>query len=211
MALTLYTTLLSANGRKVVAAARHLGLDPRIETVNVYAGEGQAPDFLALNPAGKIPVLVDGELVLTESNAILWHLSEAHGAGRLSGQSAAERAQVLQWMFWEASQWQPALIQLLTPLVGHLLVPAHVPEPDAPPDWADPLIAPVLARLESRLTEQPWLAGQALSLADLAVAGMCTYFRRASFPGDSFPGVAAWLARIEAEAAWESTRHELWG
>ena len=80
---TLYTTPLSANGRKVLAVSHHLGLTPEIRLVNVYRGEGRSAKYLAINPSGKIPTLVDGEFTLYESNAILQYLSEAHGEYRL--------------------------------------------------------------------------------------------------------------------------------
>ena len=81
--LKIYATPLSANGRKVLAVSRHLGLNADIHEVNVYRGEGRTPQYLAINPSGKIPTLIDGEFVLTESNAILLYLAEAHGANRL--------------------------------------------------------------------------------------------------------------------------------
>jgi glutathione S-transferase len=81
--VTLYTTPLSANGRKVLAVSHHLGLEPEIKLVNVYKGEGRTAEYLSINPSGKIPTLVDGDLVLwpeqrdlqafsTESTGSLW-------------------------------------------------------------------------------------------------------------------------------------------
>ena len=80
---TLHTTPLSANGRKPLALSHQLGLAPEIRLVNVYRGEGRTPGFLAINPLGKIPVLVEGDLTLAESNAILVYIAEAHGGFRL--------------------------------------------------------------------------------------------------------------------------------
>ena len=75
--LTLYTTPLSANGRKMLALSRELGLRPQIRRVDVYRGEGRTPEYLAINPSGKIPTLVDGDLTLCESDAIGLYLCEA--------------------------------------------------------------------------------------------------------------------------------------
>lgn len=85
--LTLYTTPLSANGRKVLAVSHHLGLDPTVELIDVYKGEGRRPAYLALNPWGKIPTLVDDDFTLWESNAILQYLSEAYGDFKLSSRA----------------------------------------------------------------------------------------------------------------------------
>src|SRR4051812_35031274 len=101
--LTLYATPLSANGRKVLAVCHHLGIEPEIIVTNVYQGEGRAPEYLAINPSGKIPTLIDGDFTLSESNAILQCLSEAHGDFQLWFREPRRRADVSRWLFWEAS------------------------------------------------------------------------------------------------------------
>jgi len=196
--LTLYTTPLSANGRKVLAVAAHLGLAPDVRLVNVYRGEGRTPEYLAVNPTGKIPTLVDGDLNLPESNAILQYLAEAHGDFRLSSRDPAERARIASWLFWEASHWQPALVPVLAALVGHRLLPDVVPAPASPPEWGDEQLRPLLDQLEDRLLARAFLTGDALTIADFSVAGMMTYFRSADFPFAAWPGLASWYERIEA-------------
>lgn len=207
---TLYTTLLSANGRKVVAASHHLGLDPEIRFVNVYEGEGRTPEYLAINPAGKIPALVDESVTLTESNAILLYLSEAYGGFRLSSRDPAERASIASWLFWESAHWQPAMLPVLSQFVGHRLRPDAVPAPSGEPNWQDEQLHPLLIRLDSRLGDAAFLTGDHLTVADLSVAGMMTYFRSAAFPFSEFPDLSAWYERIEALPAWQSTAVDLW-
>lgn len=207
---TLYTTRLSANGRKVLAAALHLGLDPEVREVNVYRGEGRSPAYLAVHPLGKIPSLVEGELVLWESNAILQYLDAAHGAHALSSPDPAERADVARWLFFETGHWQPAWTGPLAPLVGHRLVPEAVPAPTRPPDWDDPALRPVLALAEAHLEARDFFACGRLTLADFSLAGMTTYLRAAAFPFERWPALAAWHARIEALPAWRATRAPLW-
>jgi len=206
----LYTTLLSANGRKVVAACRHLGLAPRIREVNVYAGEGQTAEYLAINPAGKIPTLVDDHVTLTESNAILQYVAEAYGDGMLYALDPAKRAIISSWLFWESSQWQPALIPVLAELVGHRLRPDLVAVPATPPDWSNEPLQPLLARLDAHARQSEFLAGAEPTIADLSVAGMMTYFRTADFPFSRFPGISAWYARIEALPAWRESAVDVW-
>jgi glutathione S-transferase len=208
--LTLYATPLSANGRKVLAAAHHLGLDAEIRLVNVYRGEGRTPDYLAVNPTGKIPLLVEDGFLLTESNAILQHLAEVHGGFRLSSHDPRDRARIASWLFWEAAHWQPTLIPFLAPLVGHLLLPEAVPAPAGEPDWASAPLQPLLAHLEARLDKRPFLAGDAPTIADFAVGGMTTYFRAAGFPFVAWPRFAAWHARLERLDAWRATAMAPW-
>lgn len=207
---TLFTTPLSANGRKVLALCRHLGLEGEIRTVNVYAGEGRSPEYLAVNPSGKIPALVEDDFTLTESNAILLYLADTRGEGALLPGDARGRADVARWLFWESAHWQPALVPVLQGFVGHALLPDALPAPQGPPDWKDPTLAPLLAFLESHLGDHDWLAGGATSLADLSVAGMVTYFRAARFPFDDWPAFADWYGRIEALPAWRETEDPLW-
>ncbi|MCC6521341.1 MAG: glutathione S-transferase family protein [Polyangiaceae bacterium] len=206
---TLYTTAVSANGRKALALARHLGLDLRVETVHVYRGEGQAAAYRTLNPWGKVPTLVDGDFVLWESNAILVYLSEHLGGGALSPPDARGRADLLRWMFWESAHWQPTLSRVLAPRVAQLLFPS----PDAAPTpvpWDDRELGALLAVLGAALEAGGYVCGPELSLADFSLAGMTTYFAATGFPGQEHPAIAAWLGRMSAVPAWASTAVAPW-
>lgn len=207
---TLYTTPLSANGRKVLALIQHLGLEPEIHWVNVYRGEGRRPEYLAIHPSGKIPCLVDGDFVLWESNAILQYVSEAYGGFRLSSRDAKQRADIARWLFWEAAHWQPALTAVLADFVGHRLLPDILPEPSRPPDWGDPQLGAQLDLVSRHLAGRSFLVGEELSIADIGVAGMTTYFRAAGFPFERFPALGAWVERIEALPAWMDTAVAPW-
>jgi glutathione S-transferase len=208
--LTLYATPLSANGRKALAVCRHLGLAPRVEVVDVYRGEGRTPAYLALNPFGKIPTLVDGELVLWESNAILQYLAEAHGGASLWGREARRRADVSRWLFWEAAEWQPACVAVLAARVGQLLFPERAPREALPADWGDARLSALLGFLDGELRGRPFLAGAELTLADFAVGAMLMYARPAGFPFEAFPHLSAWYGRIEATEAWRATAAGPW-
>ena len=194
----------------MLAVSRHLGLNPEIHDVNVYRGEGLSPGYLAINPTGKIPTLVDGEFVLAESNAIMLYLAEAHGCNQLWSSEPQQRGRIAQWLFWESAHWQPNLIALLSELVGHRLLPERNPRPTQAPDWSNGVVQPILNFLERGLSANAFLAGSAATIADFAVAGMTTYFRAADFPFQRFPKIAAWYARIETLEAWHATRSPLW-
>lgn len=209
--LKLYATPLSANGRKTLAVIRHLHIDAEVHSVDVYRGEGRSREYLAINRHGKIPFLVDGEFVLSESNAILLYLAERYGGERLwPPGDARSRGKIAQWLFWESAHWQPALIALLSPIVGHRLLPEKVPAPQALPEWRSPPAASVLDTLEAACARQAFIAGSELTLADYSIAGMMTYFKATAFPGERFPNICAWYARIEALEAWQFTQSPLW-
>jgi glutathione S-transferase len=208
--LKIYATPLSANGRKVLAVCRQLGLSVETHDVNVYRGEGRLPQYLAINPSGKIPTLVDGEFVLSESNAILLYLAEAHGENRLWSSDSKQRGRIAQWLFWESAHWQPTLIAFLSALVGHRLLPERIPRPQHAPDWRSALVQPILNTLETGLSADAYLTGPTPTIADFAVAGMTTYFRAALFPFQRFPKIANWYARIESLESWRGTEAPVW-
>lgn len=208
--LKIYATPLSANGRKVLAVCRQLELQPEIHEVNVYRGEGRNPEYLAISPSGKIPTLVDGEFILSESNAILVYLAEAHGGNQLWSSDAQQRSRIAQWLFWESAHWQPTLITFLSAVVGHRLLPARVPRPQHAPDWSSALVQPVLKTLETALGAAEFLTGPKATIADFSIAGMTTYFKAAAFPFQSFPRIAGWHARMEALDSWRGTLSPVW-
>jgi glutathione S-transferase len=208
--LKIYATPLSANGRKVLAVSRELGLNAEIHIVNVYRGEGRTAEYLAINPSGKIPTLVDGDFVLFESNAILIYLAEAYGKCRLWSTDSKARGRIAQWLFWESAHWQPSLSVLLSEQVGHRLLPQAVPRPLSAPDWNSASLLPLLKKLEMTLSADAFLTGSHATIADFSVAGMCTYFRAAGFPFDDFPAISRWYARIEGFDSWRATESALW-
>jgi glutathione S-transferase len=206
---TLYTTALSANGRKPLAVANHLAIDVTVTSVNVYQGEGQADWYLAVNPWGKVPTLVDGELVLWESNAILVYMSEVYGDFALLSRDGRQRADILRWLFWESSQWQPVLNRVLAPRVRQLLFP-DASAPPAVVAWHDTELERLMKVLGTVVDARGFICGSGVSLADFAIAGMTTYFPAADFPEHDYPSVAAWLRRMAEVEAWESTLVDPW-
>ena len=100
----------SPNPQKVTFALKELGLDCEIIPVDLAKGEQKAPAFLAVNPAGRVPVLIDDGETLTESQAILAYLGDK--TGRLWPVSVAGRAQALQWLFFLSQHVMPAAGEL---------------------------------------------------------------------------------------------------
>jgi len=205
----IYGSLLSANVRKVVAAAIELGVPHELEEVNVYRGEGQAPDYLSLNPLGQIPIAIHSDLVLRESNAILLYLATLHGDNTETVLPQKSLAAINEWLFWESGQWQPMLTEIMGAQVGNRLLPELVPAPASAPDWEAPNCRKQLNFLESSL-KAPWLIGTRVSLADFSVAAMTTYFKAASFPFPSYPNIARWYDSLNELPSWQKTEHPLW-
>lgn len=210
MTFKLYTTSLSGNGRKPLALCYHLGLAPEIIETNVYMGEGQNPDYLAINPLGTIPCLCDGNFILWESNAIMQYICEKFANYRLYSMNLEERAHINRWLFWEASLWSPAISPIIGPAVGHRLLPDLFPKPIEKPNWNTQPFQKCISFLNSYLSDRDFVCKKEITIADFAIAGMMSYFRFVEFPFSDYPNVKNWYERIESIDAWKNTEAELW-
>ncbi len=192
--MKLYTTPKSANGVKALAAFYHLDIPVEVVIVDVYAGAGRNPAYLKVNPQGKVPTLVDGELVLWESNAILQYIADTRG--QLWAEDAVGRADINRWLFWESAHWQPVLSTILTPMVvwklGLGLQPAKAL------DWSG--VTQQLGLLEDHLSDRDFLVGERLTIADLSIAAMLIY---ANVLPDGYPALKRWRSRVAGLEAWQ--------
>lgn len=194
MTVTLYG-MGSPNVRKVALMLEELGLDYTLRHVAVFSGEQFDPAFLALNPLGKVPVLVDHETgaTLFESGAILFYLAERHGAF-LPASGAAR---------YEAMQWLMVQMASIGPMFGQhthfSLLPAGS-EPYAAARYAAQ--AERLYRLlDDRLAGRDWIAGDACSIADFATWPWATYLERHGFAAADHPALCRWRDAIGARPA----------
>ena len=208
--LVIYSSLLSANCRKVQYVCLQLGIEAQVVETNVYADVEQSKEFLKVNPLHKIPALTDSDIVLNESNAIIIYLSEKYGRQSLYSQHAGKRAEINKWLFWESSQWQPLLIKVMERHVGNKLLPSIIPKPRKPVDWELDDCVLQLSYLNRSLSGKDYLVGDGLTLADISVAAMATYFRVAKFPYEQYENIKKWLDTISCSKAWKLTTHPIW-
>lgn len=197
MPLVLHDHPDSPNCRKVRLTLAVLDVPHERRRVDLLAGETRTPAFLALNPRGQIPVLVDGDLVLPESTAILLYLAERHGP-HLRGRGAAGRAQVARWLCWQGAGASRTIAA-----VGfqRLIRPARGQPPD------ERAIQPDLAAwrrdadaLELHLARGGWLVDE-LTVADLGVGVWLDLADRAGMLADH-PAARRYVDRIRALPAW---------
>ena len=181
------------NSVKVPIALEELGLDYTLHGINVRKGEQKAPDFVALNPNAKVPVLVDGPLVLTESAAILIYLAEK--TGKLLPASGEGRARVFEQLFFHASGLSPAFGQ-----AGFFKKQAAEPQPLAISRF-EAEAARTAGVLDELLGRHAHVAGNDFSIADIAHFGWM--WRRAFAEVDisALPNLSRWVAEIEARPA----------
>src|SRR5258708_24924861 len=134
--LTLYQSPSSPNCIEVRAVAYELGVELELATVNIFKGEARAPELEALNPNGLVPVLVDGDFVLWESNAILTYVAEMQPT--FAPASARERADVARWLHWQSAHLGPAVTKGAFQRLVKPMPPQRAIDRDAaPPPSAD--------------------------------------------------------------------------
>ncbi|MBY6260887.1 glutathione S-transferase family protein [Azospirillum sp. 412522] len=186
------------NSVKVPIALEEMGLSYVLKPVNIRQGGQKTADFLALNPNGKVPVLVDGALALSESAAILVHLAEK--TGRLLPRDGADRARVFEQLFFHASALGPAFGN-----AGFFKRLATEPQPLAEARFTTEANR-VLDRLDALLGERRFVAGDDFTIADIAHFG---WLWRREFPGmtlDGRPNLVRWF---DAVAARPAVRHAI--
>lgn len=206
---TLHVFPRSPNGRKVLAVAHHLALNPEIKIVDLLKREQKAPDFMAINPNGKNPALTDGDLRLWESNAILQYMSDKYGSSRLWGSDARTRADVSRWMFWESAEWLPSVAPFVFEnMVKQVFTPGTPPDPESIRRASD-RFHPAATVLNQQLGRAPFVCGPELTLADFSLAAPLTYWQQGKVPLEGYENIMAWSARMNQVPAWQKTAPQL--
>lgn len=186
--------------RKACAAARHLGSPVTFVHVSLAKGEQKAPDYVALNPNGKVPLLVDGDRVVWEANAIICHLSMIAGAD-LWPKDPDRQVDVVRWLSWDSVHFTRYAGQLY---FEHVIKARFgLGEPDlAAVEEATGYFNKYAGILEQHLSGRKFLVSDNLSVADFAVAVTLPYAREAAIPLDNFPTVREWHERLSELPAW---------
>ena len=200
--MKLYNANLSPNALRVRAVAAELGLDLEIVDIDLRNGGNRKPEFLTLNPNGKVPVLVDDDLVLWESRAINGYLASLKPERNLYPSEARKRAVVDQWSYWSAIHLGPAMQRVV---FERMLKPRFgMGEPDENAIQAQlKEIAQFMPVLDAGLADRQWVAGD-LSIADFAVASTFVYRKPASISLKEYANVDAWISRMEARPSWQA-------
>jgi len=190
----------SPNPQKVTFALLELGLDCEQIPVDLAKGEQRELAFLAVNPAGRVPVLVDDGVTLTESQAILAYLGDK--TGRLWPASAAGRAQALQWLFFLSQHVMPAAGEVALRIRSRV---TGVPADETVIARGEHALPAVLSVLEGQLENGRWLLGSEFSLVDCAYCPILNVIEKAGFSFAGFPKVLAYLDACRARPAWKET------
>jgi glutathione S-transferase len=191
--MLLYDSPVSGNCYKVRLLLAHLGLEVERRTVDVVDRSDRGELLGELNPAQRVPTLIlDDGRPLAESGAILWYFGEGT---RFVPADAYRRAQVLQWMFFEQYDHEPAIA-----VVRFWLAYSGRPE-EFEPRRAERTAAGyrALDAMERHLGQRDWLVGDGVTLADIALYAYTHVADEGGFDLERFPAVSAWLARVAAQ------------
>jgi glutathione S-transferase len=176
--------------------ATELGLDYEHLPIEIGEAGARAPEFLAINPNGRLPVIVDGDFVLFESLAITLYLAKRHSLGKLYPASLQDEARAWQWSFWAISEVDRGVN--IWSLHAVRLPPAE--RDTAKRDEALKVIAAPFKILDVAVAKQPYLLGNDFTVADLNVAAVVS--RAIDMDLSAVPNLKAWLIRcLERPAA----------
>ncbi|MBA0204262.1 GSH-dependent disulfide bond oxidoreductase [Pectobacterium aroidearum] len=188
------------NGHKITLFLEEANIPYQLHRVNISKGEQFKPEFLAISPNNKIPAIVDTQpaegnapISLFESGAILLYLAEKHGV--LLSSSLRERTATLQWLFWQVAGFGPMLGQN-----HHFNHYAPQPVPYAIERYQQETQR-LYRVLDKHLQDNPWLAGEQYSIADIATYPWVVSYARQRVDLDDYPAVKAWYTRISERPA----------
>lgn len=181
------------NGWKVTILLEELGLDYRVIPVNIMKGEQFAPEFVALNPNSKTPVLVDSDITLFESDAIMLYLAEK--TGRFFGKTTRSKYEVLQWLMFQMSGVGPFFDQ-----ANHFTRYASEEVPYAIERYTNEA-SRLLCVMDKRLDGRNWVSGGDYTIADIALFGWVQGLVKEGGFFSPYAEVADWFVRLAARPA----------
>jgi glutathione S-transferase len=187
--------------RRVLALVKHLGLEAEFVEMDLMGAAMKQSDYAALNPNMKAPTLVDGDLVLWESSAIMAHLCIKAGSDMWPAPNPAEHIEVLRWLSWNDQHWAPVVAPFY---FEHVVKPTFgIGKPDRDAlVGKDGDIKRYARVLDGHLNGRTYVACGRLTIADFQLASMATYWRESAMPLQEFSNVVGWIDRLTSIPAW---------
>lgn len=202
--LQVYLDPCTVNSRKLLAGLELLGAPYEVKHIDYLAGGHKQPDFLAINPMAALPAATDGDFALSESNAILQYAADLIGAERYYPRDLRQRADINRWLLWETSTWFPSCYVYLVEYVVKPLM--HAPPDEAVVEREAPNWNRLADILDGRLAKSRWLAGDSVTIADIAVAAPMHLYREQRLPLGRHARLEGWMAGIEELPCWQKTQ-----
>jgi glutathione S-transferase len=186
--IKLYDVALSGNCHKVRLLLSLLQIGFESIPVDLFKGEGQTEQFLQLNPLGEVPVLIDGNVTLRDSQAILVYLARRYSNDNWLSTEAEAMSHVMEWLFFAANYIRqgPEFARRYYKFNRKLDI-----------ELASQRAYSVLKILDDRLSQTPWLAGDNVTIADIACFPYIGLAPEGKIALDSYHNVISWLERIK--------------
>lgn len=189
--MKLYVCAGSGNCMKPWLALNQLGLDFELAMIDVLKGEQKSDGYRAINPMGVVPWLItdDGQGI-GESNAMLWYLAEG---SPLMPASKSDRAEALQWMFFEQSKLEP----LISParFFTTILPQERIARAADIAQWQT-LAQAGLKRLDSHLSDRDFMLRSGYSITDIAIFGYVHVMNEAGIDKTDYPNISRWIEKV---------------
>lgn len=187
--MKIYGDRISGNCLKVQYTADYLGLDYDWVDTDIMQGESRTPEYLAMNPAGQVPMLLlDDGRAIAQSNAIIGYLAEGSD---LMPADRYDRAKACEWMFWEQYSHEP-YVAVCRFVMVYEKKPAEERE-----SWRVERGEAALDLMEQSLDGRRWFAGAALSIADIALIAYTRLAHEGGFDLQARPRLINWIERVE--------------
>lgn len=208
--MELFYGRMSGNSARSLFGLHEAGVAFTPRLLDTRGGENRAAGYLAVNPMGKIPALVDGDFRLWESNAINWYVAEKHPQAGLLPATIEGRAAVQRWLFFQAAHVSPACGAVFRSTHRGMQEFWKLQGDEKAAEAGRKDLGRWLPVLEGALAGREWLEG-AFSLADVAHAPHLWLLRDGGFDLGRWPAVRAWLDRMYARPAWRRTEAAVFG
>ncbi|QFT57405.1 Disulfide-bond oxidoreductase YfcG [Sulfitobacter sp. THAF37] len=189
----------SGHSYKAALALELSGLDWEPVKVDFFGGQGRTPEFRNdLNIMGEAPVMIDGDVRLTQSGVIQDYVSEK--SGKFGGRDAAERREILRWVLWDNHKLssQAGMTRFLMNFLPREKRPQEVI------DFNLGRLKATYAVLDAHLAGRDWIVGDAITNADLTCCGYLYYPEPFGFDRADWPNIDAWLTRLSEQPGWKA-------
>ncbi len=197
--MKLYGFPMSPNSRRVHLTLEEIGEPYEYVVVDLTQGEHKQPEYLALNPNGRVPTFVDGGYVIWESHAIMQYLAAKFPDRGLDGGNPHERGDISKWLFTNAAHLGPAASRVFSHTI-------RLPEDRRIERVAEEgrvEVIKTLGILDEALKGKEWLVSARLTLADISFAPTIAFAPMLGFDLSPFPQVTAWLERYKERPAFK--------
>ncbi|KNZ31730.1 MAG: hypothetical protein AD742_16615 [Methylibium sp. NZG] len=202
--MKIYADPITVNCRKVLAGLDLLGAPFELVHVDYFKGAQKEPAYTAINPNASVPAMVDGDLVLWESNAILQYAADKVGNDAAYPKDLKTRADINRWLLWEGSSWFPSCYVFL---VENCVKPLLGSQPDPAVLEAQAGQFHKLAGiLDTRLQGKRWVVGDVPTIADIALAAPMHLHGWQRLPLSDHRNLKRWLTEsVEPLPCWKKT------